>query len=113
MNAKLIGPLKMLDWLCRDRYERAEASQKAAHEAGEPYPHSQQEMVQWQIDMLRAQIELEQEASKPNPSMYDFTPKGGADGMMFFGIVPHDDAPELPTTAFTSSITPYTPEVLT
>jgi hypothetical protein len=117
MNDRLLGMLRKVESIHRERYEAAEAANQAVHENNvarlsvnplaklDDYPFSQDEMKDLELDMLGAQIELEREESKPQP-MYAFTPKGDADGMSLFGIVPLEDAHELPTIPFASPITP-------
>lgn len=65
VNDTLLNLLRSLAWECSDRYAQAEAAMKAAHDAGTVYPHTQAEMRQFKIDMLKAQIDLEREESKP------------------------------------------------
>ena len=59
VTVELLGLIRSLAWECTDRYQAAEASMKAAHDAGTAYPHTEQEMRQFKIDMLRSKIELE------------------------------------------------------
>jgi hypothetical protein len=72
MSQELLGKLRLLEWKCRDRWERAEAAQKDAHESEGrlALPHTQNEMDQFEIDMLRAQCDLaraEDEAADDEP----------------------------------------------
>jgi hypothetical protein len=65
MNEKLLGLLRRQEWLYRDQFERAAAANKAACDAKQSPPNSQVMMVYHELNMLRAQIELEREEAKP------------------------------------------------
>lgn len=59
MNEKLLGLLRRQSWLLTDQFERATTAQQKAHDAKTAYPFSQEQMIELELDMLRAQIELE------------------------------------------------------
>jgi len=61
VNTKLLGLLQRNEWLYRDRFERASMVQQSAHDTGKALPHSPEAMIQLEMDMLRAQIELARE----------------------------------------------------
>ena len=65
-DTKLIGLLSRKLWLYSERFKAATVAQKAAHDAQQvsgdaktPSPYSEEQMVQMELDMLEAQIELE------------------------------------------------------
>jgi hypothetical protein len=60
-NDRLLGLLRKQEFLRRDAFERATAANKAAHDASVNVPYSEDELVQLELDMLEAQINLERE----------------------------------------------------
>ena len=66
---KLLGLLRKQEWIRCELYDAAQAANVAAHAAGMATPHTQVEMVQLELNMLRAQIELEREESTSVPNV--------------------------------------------
>jgi|ERR1700722_946958 len=58
MTDELLGKLRLLEFKCRDRWERAAAAMQEASKGVTAYPHTQDEMEQLEIDMLWTQADL-------------------------------------------------------
>ena len=62
MNERLLILLRRKEWLFRNAFEQATEKNKAAHEANPEkpaYPFSEDQMIEMELAMLDAQIELE------------------------------------------------------
>jgi len=68
VSEKLLGLLRKREWLHRERYDRAHDENIVAHDAGKGMPHSQEELEQLELHLLRSQIELEREESMNDPN---------------------------------------------
>jgi hypothetical protein len=65
-SEKLLGLLQRQEWLYRNAFEQAQQQNKAAHDSNaRSLPFSEDEMLQMELDALRAQIELAHEESEP------------------------------------------------
>lgn len=63
-NTYRLGLLRRKEWLLRDRFEKATKGQKDAHDAKQPEPLSEDQMIDMELTMIDAQLDLDKEESK-------------------------------------------------
>jgi hypothetical protein len=68
MNDKLLGLLRKQEWLLRDRFERWSDENQPDRDKGQSPTHSREDMVDAELAMLAAQIELAREEDEPDDS---------------------------------------------